>query len=286
MVNNESYGNVRLIVTDLDGTLLTSRHTLSPFTQSAVEAALAQGILFTVATGKTFPSTTGLIEQFGITTPVICANGTLIHAPDGSPLHEDPIARELALEAVRLGLDHGMTPVVYVGFGLLSPVWDANVDEVVAHHEPSPAIEPDIIAALSSDYKPYKLLLMNQDPAKVERFQRLLEERFAGRTLVLRTGLASVVEVSPLGVTKGTALARILADLDIPPAQVIAFGDNCNDLDMIRLSGIGVAMGHGPHALRAAADYVTATNDEDGVGLALHKFVLHPHSDSVKGQYS
>lgn len=271
-VNN---GVFRLIVADLDGTLLTSAHTLSPYTQAAIESAQAQGVLFTVATGKTFPSTTGLIAQFGITIPVICANGTLIHAPDGAPLHEDPIKRELALEAVQLGLEHGMTPVVYVGFGLLSPVWDANVEEVVAHHEPDPVIEPDIVGALSSAYKPYKMLLMNQDPTKVERFQHLLEARFAGRALVVRSGLDSVVEVSPLGVTKGTALARILSDLGIAPSQVISFGDNCNDLDMIRLAGVGVAMGHAPHDLRAAADFVTTTNDEDGVGLALHKFVLH-----------
>jgi len=274
MATQKTNGALHLIVTDLDGTLLNSAHEVPPLTRAAIEAAQAQGVAFTVATGKTFPSTTWLIDQFGITLPVICANGTLIHAPDGTVLHEDPSPRELALEAVSVALEYGMPPVVYVGLGRLSSVGDANVEEVVAHHDPAPDIAPDILEALSSAYKPYKLILMNQDPAQVERFQRLLESRFAGRALVLRSGLTSVVEVLPLGVTKGTALTRLLADLGIAAEHVITFGDNCNDLDMIRLAGVGVAMGHAPGELRAAADYVTTTNDEDGVGLALHKFVL------------
>lgn len=282
MADQPTNGAIRLIVADLDGTLLNSDHVVSSLTEQAIDAALAQGVMFTVATGKTFPATTGLIERFNITLPVICGNGTLIHAPDGTIVHEDPIPRDCAIEAVRLALDSGMMPVVYAGYGLLSPRRDENVAEIVAHHEPEPAIEPDIIGALESDYKPHKLILMSQDYDRVIAFQRVLEERFAGRALVLRSGLDSVVEVLPLGITKGTALAHLLHDYDIPAEQVITFGDNCNDLDMIRLAGIGVAMAHAPVELRESADYVTGTNDEDGVGVALRQFVLNNHRGDAK----
>jgi hypothetical protein len=149
----------------------------------------------------------------------------------------------------------------------------------VAHHEPTPVIIPNLEAALEKDYQPHKLILMKEnDPEAVFQFQQILEQTFEGRAQVLRSGLVSVVELLPLGVTKGTALGFILDYLGIPAGQTICFGDNCNDLDMIQRAGIGVAMGHAPEDVRNGADYVTGTNDEDGVGWAICKFVLTTHS--------
>jgi Cof subfamily protein (haloacid dehalogenase superfamily) len=265
---------IRLIATDLDGTLLDSDHRVTPLTERAIRNALARGVLFTVATGKTFPSTLSLIRQFDIKIPVICGNGTLIHRPDGSILHEDPIPRDLAIEAIRMARAARLTPIVYAGLGLLTPVRNRNIDVLTAHHEPDPEIVPDLEAALESRYQPHKLILMEEDNLEaVAAFQIELERVFAGRAQVLRSGLASVIELLPLGVTKGTALTFILDYLGIPSEQVIAFGDNCNDLDMIQRAGIGIAMGHSPEAVRQGADDVTGTNNEDGVGYAIQKWV-------------
>jgi Cof subfamily protein (haloacid dehalogenase superfamily) len=269
---------IRLIVADLDGTLLNSNHVVSPFTERALREAIRRGVLFTVATGKTFPSTVNMIRQFDIRIPVICANGVQVFEPDGTLLHADPIRREYAIEAVRIGQSAGFTPVVYAEMGLLSTALDENVQELIAHHEPVPEIIPDLETALANEHKPYKLVLMQRDLSAVADFQIYLEEVFRGRAQVIRSGLASLVEVMPLGVTKGTALAFILNHLGVAPEETISFGDNCNDLDLIRRAGIGVAMGHSPEDLRRNADYVTTTNDEDGVGRALYKFVLSPHS--------
>jgi Cof subfamily protein (haloacid dehalogenase superfamily) len=265
---------IRLIVADLDGTLLDSAHVVSPMTEQAVRQAIAQGVLFTVATGKTFPSTPAIIHQFDIRIPVICGNGTAIYAPDGTILSENPIPLACAVEAVEMAQENSFVPVVYMDGGLLASVRDANVDELIAHHEPVPEFVPDVVVAMQNGAKPHKLILMHQDPARVEQFQYRLEAAFEGRAQVIRSGLASVVEVLPLGVTKGTALLYLLDYLEISPQETIAFGDNCNDLDMIQRAGIGVAMGHAPVDVREGADYVTGTNDEDGVGHALHRFVL------------
>ncbi|MBI5958849.1 MAG: HAD family phosphatase [Chloroflexi bacterium] len=267
-------GPIRLIVTDLDGTLLSSAHVVTPFTAQAVQEAIARGVLFTVATGKTYPSTTGLIQQFGINIPLICGNGTQVFAPDGTLLYEAPIPRDVAIEAVQLAQAGGFTPIVYLKMGLLAQAWDANVAEVVAHHEPAPEIADDLQAALAGRYTPYKLILMSQDRASIDDFDTQLRQAFEGRAQVLRSGLASVVEVLPLGVTKATALTHILDYLGLSAEATMSFGDNCNDLDMIRMSGIGVAMGHAPEDVRSGANYVTGTNDEDGVGHAIRRFVL------------
>lgn len=265
---------IRLIVTDLDGTLLNSAHEVSPRTEAAIRAAQARGVAFTVATGKTFPSTTALIERFDIRLPVICGNGTSVHAPSGRILCEDPIPLDLAVEAVRLAAEHAMTPVIYVAGGLIAPTWDANIDELIAHHEPAPEIIPDLIAALRDSYRPHKMILMNEDLEKVAAFQPLLEARFAGRGQVLRSGLPSVIELLPRGVSKATALRAILDRTGFAAAETLCLGDNCNDLAMIQMAGIGVAMGNSPADVQSGADYVTASNDEDGVALALERFVL------------
>ncbi|MEP0764757.1 MAG: HAD family phosphatase [Chloroflexota bacterium] len=265
---------VRLIVADLDGTLLTSDHVVSPFTEAAVRAAQARGVLFTVATGKTFPSTVALIEQFGINIPLICGNGTQVFAPDGSLVHEDPIPLDYALEAIGMAEARGFTPVIYTAYGLLSTVHDANVAELLVHHEPLPDLVDNWATALRGRYRPFKMVLMHQDHDAVSRFFDDLWRVFDGRAQIVRSGLPSVVEVMPAGVTKGTALVHLVEHLGLDVRDALCLGDNCNDLDMIRRAGIGVAMRHAPEEVRAAADYVTGSNDEDGVGHAIHRFVL------------
>jgi Cof subfamily protein (haloacid dehalogenase superfamily) len=265
---------VRLIVADLDGTLLTSDHVVSPFTEAAIRAAQARGVLFTVATGKTFPSTVGLIRQFNITIPLICGNGTQVFAPDGSLVYEDPIPLDYALEAIGMAEARGFTPVVYTAHGLLTTVHDANIAELLVHHEPLPDLVDDWATALRGRYRAFKMVLMHRDHDRVSRFCDDLWRAFDGRAQIVRSGLASVVEVMPAGVTKGTALAHLVEHLGLALRDTLCLGDNCNDLDMICRAGIGVAMRHAPEEVRAAADYVTGSNDEDGVGQAIHRFVL------------
>jgi Cof subfamily protein (haloacid dehalogenase superfamily) len=265
---------IRLIVADLDGTLLNSDHVVSPFTEKAIREALARGMLFTVATGKSFPSTPEITGLFGIEIPVICGNGTQVFLPDGTLVHEDPIPLALALEAIQMSEARGFTPVVSTQMGLLAELHDTNVQELVDHHEPVPTLTPNITHALRTGQKPYKLVLMSQDWDAVDRFQSELETHFQGRARVLRTGLESLLEVLPLSASKGSALRVILDRLSIAPDETMCLGDNCNDVDMIRLAGIGVAMGHAPQDVRDVADYVTGTHDEDGVGHAIRKLVL------------
>lgn len=269
---------IRLIVADLDGTLLNSDHVVAPFTAASVDAAIARGVLFTVATGKTFSSTPAIIERFRIHIPVICGNGTQVFAPDGTLIFEHPIPLDYALDAVHMAENEGFRAIVYTREGLLTDRRDDNVAELVAHHEPEPEIVPDLDAALRNHHKPYKLVLMNRDLAAVENMQKRMTARFEGRAAVVRSGLASLVEIMPCGVTKGTALQVILDQVGVRAEETIAFGDNCNDLDMLKRVGIGVAMGQSPQDVREQVDYVTGTNDEDGVGYALHKFVLTPRA--------
>ncbi|WP_119072303.1 Cof-type HAD-IIB family hydrolase [Aggregatilinea lenta] len=275
---------IRLIVSDLDGTLLNTAHQITPFTDAAVRVAIEQGVLFTVATGKTFPSTEDVIQRYGITIPVITNNGTVLNGVDGSMIWERPIPLDIALESIELARREGILPIVYAGPELIvAPLngshdaIDRNMAILMAHYEPAARVVDDLAQALTDAYKPHKIIFMNADDLpSVAAFQDTLAETFAGRADVMRSGLISLFEILPRGVSKANALAVLLDYLDIDPAETMAVGDNSNDLEMIRMAGVGVAMGQSPDAVRAQADYVTGTNDEDGVGHAIHTFVLTP----------
>jgi Cof subfamily protein (haloacid dehalogenase superfamily) len=270
------YPMIRLMVADLDGTLLNSAHQITPMTEDAVRQAMARGVMFTVATGKTYPSTTELIDRLGITLPVICSNGVLVHAPDGTILKRHPIPRDYALEAMRLADAAGLVTVIYSGANLICREYDHNLAELVEHGEPEPVLIQDLHGAVRADIEPDKIIFMNgHDLEGVIRFQALLEERFAGRAQAMRSGLDSLVELMPLGVSKGTALDTILDVAGVTTDETMCLGDNCNDLAMLRRAGIGVAMANAPDDVRAGASYVARSNDDDGVGHAIHKFVLN-----------
>ena len=104
----------------------------------------------------------------------------------------------------------------------------------------------------------------------------LFRSRIAGLSLGINTVFSeeTYLEILPEGSSKGTALAEMTRALGIPLEAVIAVGDNLNDLEMIRLAGLGVAMGNAPEELRAQAGYVTVTNDEEGLAEVIHRFIL------------
>lgn len=275
---------IRLIVADLDGTLLDSAHQVGPLTDQALQAAIDQGVLFTVATGKTYPSTVDIIRRYNIRIPVITNNGTVLNDTDGTVLWEDPIPLDLALESIRLARRAGILPIVYAGPDLIAAPLNGDLEAVhrnarilMEHYEPAPRIVDDLERALLTDYHPHKIIFMkSEDLDAVAQFQTVLEREFAGRADVMRSGLVSLFEILPLGVSKANALKVLLDRLGIAPGEIMALGDNSNDLAMIQMAGVGVAMGHAPERVRAGADFVTGTNDEDGVGHAIQKFVLAP----------
>ena len=101
-----------------------------------------------------------------------------------------------------------------------------------------------------------------------------MQQEFAGKLSICRSA-PFFIETMPLGVGKDTSLEILLCAKGLTPANLMACGDGWNDLPMIRLAGMGVAMGNAQPPVKAAANYLTADNDHDGVGLAVEKFILN-----------
>jgi Cof subfamily protein (haloacid dehalogenase superfamily) len=262
---------IRLIAADIDGTLLNSQHQLSARNEQALRKAMAQGVGIVLATGKTQHSAVPLIQQLGLRLPGVYVQGLLIAEPDGTVRYQRLLEPDLAHEVADLATSAGCSMVAYAGRRLLTNVRDAYTDVFIRYHEPTPEAFGSWGKLL--DENPINKYIMVSTKERIDALRPEVEAHINGRATIVQA-LDYMLEILPLGGSKGDGVGRLLADLDVPAEQVLALGDGENDVEMLQLAGIGVAMANGMASAKQAADYVTASHDEDGVALAIERFVL------------
>lgn len=264
----------RLLALDLDGTLLDARMQISPRVRAAVAAAQTQGVVVTIATGRTFRATMPYVETLGLRGPVICYQGGAIFDPLIGAI-SDPvtIAGPVAAEAAQMMLDLDLFCMVYAEEILYVAERRAELDYYLTFHPEGVdlIVTPDLVE-VTKTLAPLKLQF-TATPALVDAKLPLFGPAFAGRLAVLRAH-DHYGELTPLGVSKGRALAKLAQALDISQAEVVAIGDHENDIEMIAWAGLGLAMGNGIATAQAAANAVLPTVAEDGVAWAIEHYIL------------
>jgi len=263
---------IRLIAADLDGTLMGESLRFSPRVRAALQEVRKQRVQFTIATGRIFAEALPYACQLDITAPLICSQGGYIRSLDSPhPLYEATMDLELAQEAIRLSRRAAWHLHIYV-------------DDVAYTERPLGSEElyrqlfgmqvrrvPDLLAFLHQP--PTKFLIIADEPEEATRLDEELRARFAGRLRIVRS-YHTFVEGNPLDASKGQGLARLAAHLGIPSQAVMAIGDQDNDADMVAWAGLGVAMGNASPGVKAVADYVAPSVEEDGAAEAIERFVL------------
>ena len=272
---------IRLIALDLDGTLLTSEKTISPGDRAAVEEAIARGVVVVLVTGRPAQGVPQEVLDLPGVRYVVSSNGATIRdVITGEFLLETHLAAETALEVLAAS-DH--VPMIReafrAGVGYLS---QEDYDVLCARYEGAMLAyvldTRQVVPGTLADF-------LRDDP-------RPIEERFVltdseetkldlQRTLSALPGIAFAdpfprdLEVMAGGIDKGEGLRFLLDRLGVAPDQAMALGDGGSDLPMLRLAGIGVAMGNSTQAVKDGADWVTSSCDENGVARAIEKFVLN-----------
>ncbi|MCY3946290.1 MAG: HAD family hydrolase [Anaerolineaceae bacterium] len=265
---------IRLIALDLDGTLHVHRSGVSPVNQAALLAARKAGIEIVLATGKTRGSALNIIEQLGLTSPGIFVQGLVTHNGDGSIRHQQYLDRDLGREVVGL-VDEDISLIAYSGTDTWVTRYDRNIELLSWAGEPRPKL-CDSLAEMTRHVPINKFAAMDvMNPDKMNALRARLEEALGDRAQVLQPGLTIMVEVLPTGTSKGDALGALIEDMGIAPKHVLACGDGENDIEMLELAGIGVAMGNADENVQAAADFVSLPYDQDGVAHALSHFIPH-----------
>jgi Cof subfamily protein (haloacid dehalogenase superfamily) len=258
---------------DLDGTLMDDDMILkSERVRQAIAAAQERGVVATLATGRMFDFLLPFARDLGITAPLICYQGGLIQAPDAKePIYRATMEPALVRQVLTLKSRRGWHFVLYAGDDVFLDE-KRHPDQFYRDMLGERLVWVDDLSPVLDQHEPVKFLVFVK-PEEAENILTELRQQFADRMELTRSH-AKIVEGNPLGVSKGDALRLLAKHLGIPQAEVMAIGDQENDMPMITWAGFSVAMGNGSPVVKAAADWVAPPVTEDGAAVAIERFIL------------
>lgn len=262
---------IRLIVSDIDGTMVRHDKSLPDQNVAAIARARASGIAVSLISARPPSGMMWIAKALGITAPMGVFNGSTIFGPDGALLSAEHLTRDTAVEAVALIDAPGVTPWLFA-----DGRWHAR-DTASPHHArevQSAGVEPvvggDWTALLDRADKIVGVCDVPETLAKIEGRAKVA---LAGRATVARSQPYYLDILAPSG-NKGSGIARIADLCGVSLADTAALGDQNNDLAMFAIAGLSVAMGQAPDNVKAAADHVAISNENGGVADAIDRFVL------------
>jgi 5-amino-6-(5-phospho-D-ribitylamino)uracil phosphatase len=240
----------KLIATDLDGTLLNSDKQISDENQRWIAQAREAGIEPTIATGRHQLSVLDTYaKQLQIQVPIVTLNGGLILAPDGAVLMKNPLSQDEILYLHQLATEYNISWLAFTANGIIDR--DGLLRE-----------------RAKSDDVWLKYVFRCEDVHVLKQIHTRLREY---RVFELSSADKLNIEINPVGIHKAFGLEYVCQRLHIDRRQVIAIGDGLNDVAMLKWAGLGIAMGNATDEVKAAADMVTESCDDDGVGRAIQK---------------
>lgn len=265
----------KLIALDIDGTLLNSNKELTPHTRYALIEAQRQGKRIIIASGRhpvgVVPLANdlilgrygGFIMAFGGGKIIDCTTGKTVvsklfpkeYLPDIVGVLKDSNITVMVHDERKIFANNRVNDYTYVERDIL------KMDMIAVD---------DFISAVNFDIN--KILLAGE-PDELDKYQEILSKRYDGLLDVYKSA-PYFLEIMPFGVSKGSMLPLLLEKLGVNKDELIAFGDNYNDMTMIGYAGFGVAMSNGEEEVKKIANYVCESNDDDGIAKTLEKFVL------------
>ena len=269
-----------MIAIDLDGTLLNSNKEISKGNLIALEEAVAKGVKIILCSGRIFSAVKVFARQIGIDHPMIACNGAIIRdIKIGKDVYINPLTSEDAARVIEICHGHDIYFHAYVGDTMyveeLNYVslayWEGN-QKLSPEDRIDIKVMKDFGRKLNEIGEPVtKIVVMDEDRERLFKIRKVMS---AVPTVTLSSSCDENFEVMNKGVGKGKALDILSGYLGIPRQKTMAMGDNENDLTMLEFAEFGVAMANAIEEVKSAADYITLSNDEDGVGDAIRKFVL------------
>lgn len=279
-------GAYRLLVIDVDGTLLDGQSSLRPRTREAIRRAAAAGVVVTLATGRRLRTARPIAAEVGVAVPLIVHNGALIYdTARGAILYERHLPLAVARGVVEIIVAAGFQPLAYENAfrGERLFVGPAEYDGphtalYLRNAQDQVERRPHHLLLRAEDGDPVRLAVMDE-AGRVQGLAEQLASAPGCRILVNTTALMTrhgglVLEVLEAACSKGAAVAHLAGYFGIPLQHVIAIGDHYNDQEMLRAVGLGVAVANAPADVREDADYVAPSNEDDGVAHVIERFVL------------
>lgn len=262
---------IALLVSDIDGTLVTKDKRLTDRTLAAVRRLGRHGIGFTVVSSRPPMGLRHLVAELAITVPFGAFNGGAVLAPDFSVVEQHFIPEEAARLSVAFLEEQGIAAWVFADdrWLITDPEGD-HVDHERRTIRSEPTVVPDFGAALG---RVGKIVGASDDHDKLARCEAELRGRLGGSAVAARSQ-AYYLDVTPPGIDKGSFVRAISRLSGLPLARIAVIGDMDNDIPMLDVGGLSIAMGNANEAVRSHADRLTASNEDDGVAVAIDSFIL------------
>jgi 5-amino-6-(5-phospho-D-ribitylamino)uracil phosphatase len=285
---------ISFLALDLDGTLLDSHGNISERNRLAIDNAREHGVRVALVTGRRFRDSRPVALELGLDIPLISHNGALTkHAATLQTVSILPLPIDAAREALRVGREAGADALLsddHEGLGVL--VYDHLRGENTAAHkyvswarrihgeeEGADAVRQVDSLEAYLDHEPIHLAFSGTCN-EMDQLEEILKTELGSTVKILGTKYLeqdfTLLDILNPAASKGAGVAAAAAELDLAREEIMAIGDNYNDLEMLLFAGVGVVMANAPLTLREIAGlHPTASNREDGVALAIEKFILN-----------
>lgn len=265
---------VKLVALDLDDTLLDCGLRISPRCIQTIQAVRQKDVVVTIATGRMFKSALPYARQLGIDVPLITYQGAWVkNSLSGEVLYYRPVDRDLTQHIFEFFDCCGVHYHSYFDDTLCME----SLTEEGQYYAQIAGVEPVIVDSLCRELEtrePFKIMGITFNGKMLLDMELYLKNRF-GRELYITRSKPNFLEVMDRQATKAHALQVVAEHYGVDRTDVMAIGDSFNDMDMLEWAGLGVAMGNAHKDVKEAADFVTTSNEEEGVAEALKRFVLN-----------
>ncbi|HEY5586778.1 MAG TPA: Cof-type HAD-IIB family hydrolase [Ruminiclostridium sp.] len=270
----------RLVAIDLDGTLLDENKEISDRNKKVISLAIEKGVKIVICSGRIYSGAKLYAKQVGSKDPIIACNGAIISEDiNGKVIYTNNLATEDCLKIIDICHKYDNYYHIYAGDTMLTEKLGFTSLKYFEKNEtlpPEDKIDIEILENMADKIRSIqgqvlKFVVVTDDLEKLKRIRDEIEQI---PSVDVMSSYYDNFEVMNKGVSKGAALKRLSELLGISAEEMIAIGDNENDISMLEYAGLGVAMDNGEDCAKGAAQYVTAANNQDGVAQAIEKFVL------------
>ena len=262
---------IRLVIADVDGTLVTPDKQLTKRARRAVLALRTAGIAFAITSGRPPRGMSMLVGPLGLTTPIAAFNGEMLVHPDLSTMEEQNLPASIVAPVVKALARHRLDVWVYRGVDWFIRTPTAPHVEREMH---TVRFEPKVVSGFHDMHQGIvKIVGISDDLQAVARCERQVREQFGDHLSAARSQ-PYYLDVTHPNANKVAVVRRLSELLGVPPEQIATMGDMPNDVLMFALSGLGIAMGNASPDVQRTARRVTGSNTEEGFAEAVEKYVL------------
>jgi Cof subfamily protein (haloacid dehalogenase superfamily) len=269
--------DIKLLVLDIDGTIAGQSNEIREPVKQAIRRAMAKGIRVAIATGRMYCSALRFHQEIGSNLPLLAYQGAWIQDPATEKIYQHlPLSCAMAEQLLDYFETEPLRSLLSVHFYINDQLYVRAITPETKLYAQRSGIVPtavgDLRQALTS--QPTKVLALCEDRAIIDQLLGSLRQQYTPAELYLTKSVATFFEATHPDANKGTGV-RYLAEtiLGLAAHNVMAIGDNFNDLEMLQYAGLGVAMGNAPREVQAIANWVAPSVEEDGAAAAIEAFI-------------